>query len=200
MAKFETAWIERLRGPHGEHRSPLWIELWQVSDGWRWAIPGVARRFSGVFPTREAAIEEARGLLRTFRALLRITEIEDSARRSHFTQVDLNRIGADAAEFLSVASELPIQTHVTVYPLADANRALGDLRAAPDVAGAVERGRTACQLRECLGTGVGTDLGGAKRLAQDRTCAGACLPFAGAVAGSFPGGSFRQSCRGNSAR
>ena len=60
MAKFETAWIERLPGPLGEHRSPLSIELWQVTDGWRWAIPGVARRFSRLFPTREAAIEEAR--------------------------------------------------------------------------------------------------------------------------------------------
>jgi len=53
----------------------------------------------------EAAIEEARGLLKTFRALLRITEIEGSARRSHFAEVDLNRIAADAAEFFEPLAE-----------------------------------------------------------------------------------------------
>ncbi|MDV7211539.1 sensor histidine kinase [Azotobacter beijerinckii] len=53
----------------------------------------------------EAAIAEAHGLLQTFRALLRITEIEDSARRSSFTQVDLGRIGADAAEFFEPLAE-----------------------------------------------------------------------------------------------
>jgi len=33
------------------------------------------------------------------------------------------------AEFLTVAAVLAIRTHVTVYPLADANQALDDLRA-----------------------------------------------------------------------
>jgi len=40
-----------------------------------------------------------------------------------------NLTRADATEFLAVAAGLAIRTHVTVYPLADANRALDDLRA-----------------------------------------------------------------------
>jgi signal transduction histidine kinase len=55
--------------------------------------------------TIDAALNEAHGLLLTFRALLRISEIEDSARRSNFTEVDLNRIGADAAEFFEPLAE-----------------------------------------------------------------------------------------------
>lgn len=47
----------------------------------------------------DSAITEARGLMVTFRALLRISEIEGSARRSNFSTVDLNLIAADAAEF-----------------------------------------------------------------------------------------------------
>ena len=35
----------------------------------------------------------------------------------------------DAREFLALAAELPIRTHVRPYPLADANVALDDLRA-----------------------------------------------------------------------
>ena len=34
----------------------------------------------------------------------------------------------DAREFLDVAARLPIKTHVRTYPLADANKALGDVR------------------------------------------------------------------------
>jgi alcohol dehydrogenase, propanol-preferring len=34
----------------------------------------------------------------------------------------------DAAEFLALAAEIPIRTHVRAYPLAEANRALEDLR------------------------------------------------------------------------
>jgi len=55
--------------------------------------------------TVDSALDEARGLLLTFRALLRISEIEDSARRSSFAEVDLNRIGADAAEFFEPLAE-----------------------------------------------------------------------------------------------
>ncbi|MDY7560643.1 ATP-binding protein [Pseudomonas sp. 10B1] len=55
--------------------------------------------------TVDSALNEARGLLLTFRALLRISEIEDSARRSSFAKVDLNRIGADAAEFFEPLAE-----------------------------------------------------------------------------------------------
>jgi signal transduction histidine kinase len=47
----------------------------------------------------EQAIGEARGLLVTFRALLRISEIEDSARRTGFVPVDLSRIAEDVVEF-----------------------------------------------------------------------------------------------------
>jgi alcohol dehydrogenase, propanol-preferring len=39
-----------------------------------------------------------------------------------------NLTRADATDFLAVAGGLAIRTHVTVYPLADANQALGDLR------------------------------------------------------------------------
>jgi propanol-preferring alcohol dehydrogenase len=39
-----------------------------------------------------------------------------------------NLTRADAREFLALAGELPIRTHVRAYPLAEANRALGDLR------------------------------------------------------------------------
>jgi hypothetical protein len=60
VAKFETAWIERLPGHRLRRGTPLSIELWQASDGWRWTLPGGARRFSEPFPTREAAIEDAR--------------------------------------------------------------------------------------------------------------------------------------------
>lgn len=55
--------------------------------------------------TIDSALGEAKGLLMTFRALLRISEIEDSARRSHFAPVDLNRIGADAVEFFEPLAE-----------------------------------------------------------------------------------------------
>jgi propanol-preferring alcohol dehydrogenase len=35
----------------------------------------------------------------------------------------------DAREFLALAAEIPLNTHVQAYPLTDANRALSDLRA-----------------------------------------------------------------------
>jgi signal transduction histidine kinase len=53
----------------------------------------------------DAALTEAKGLLLTFKALLRISEIENSARRSHFAQVDLNLIAADAAELYEPLAE-----------------------------------------------------------------------------------------------
>ena len=40
-----------------------------------------------------------------------------------------NLTRADAKEFLALAAEIPIRTHIYPYPLAAANRALGDLRA-----------------------------------------------------------------------
>lgn len=58
----------------------------------------------------DEALEEARGLMQTFRALLRISQIEVGARRSDFAVVDLNRIGADAVElFEPLAEERGIQ-------------------------------------------------------------------------------------------
>jgi propanol-preferring alcohol dehydrogenase len=39
-----------------------------------------------------------------------------------------NLTRADAREFLGLAATIPLHTHTQVYPLADANRALGDLR------------------------------------------------------------------------
>jgi len=35
----------------------------------------------------------------------------------------------DIAEFLELAAEIPIRPEVEVYPLAEANRALGELKA-----------------------------------------------------------------------
>jgi propanol-preferring alcohol dehydrogenase len=35
----------------------------------------------------------------------------------------------DAEEFLALAADVPLQTRIQLYPLADANRALDDLRA-----------------------------------------------------------------------
>src|SRR5476651_574123 len=46
----------------------------------------------------DTAIDDAKGLMQTFRALLRISEIEGSARRSNFTLVGFNKICADAVE------------------------------------------------------------------------------------------------------
>ena len=40
-----------------------------------------------------------------------------------------NLTRADAREFLAVAAQIPLRTHVQIYPLIDANRALNDLRA-----------------------------------------------------------------------
>ncbi|HEU4927408.1 MAG TPA: zinc-dependent alcohol dehydrogenase family protein [Vicinamibacterales bacterium] len=39
-----------------------------------------------------------------------------------------NLTRADAEEFLTLAADIPLRMHVVAYPLADANRALGDLR------------------------------------------------------------------------
>jgi len=51
------------------------------------------------------ASEEARALLRTFRALLRVSEIESGARRAGFTTVDLSRVAADVVEFYEPVAE-----------------------------------------------------------------------------------------------
>ena len=53
----------------------------------------------------DAALVEAKALLLTFKALLRISEIENSARRSHFAPLDLNLISADATELYEPLAE-----------------------------------------------------------------------------------------------
>jgi signal transduction histidine kinase len=53
----------------------------------------------------EAAIFEVRGVLKTFSALLRIAELEDAARRSGFSEVDLMKIARDVAEFYEPVAE-----------------------------------------------------------------------------------------------
>lgn len=51
------------------------------------------------------AIVEIRGLLQTFSAMLRISEIEDSARRAGFEDIDLVHIARDVIEFYEPAGE-----------------------------------------------------------------------------------------------
>jgi signal transduction histidine kinase len=51
------------------------------------------------------AIEEARGLLATFTALLRISEVENGLRRQDFVPVDLSRIARDAVELFEPLAE-----------------------------------------------------------------------------------------------
>lgn len=51
------------------------------------------------------AIVETRGLLRTFTAMLRISEVESGARRAGFTSVDLAQVVTDAVEFYEPMAE-----------------------------------------------------------------------------------------------
>lgn len=53
----------------------------------------------------DRAIGEVQVTLRTFDALLRISEIEDGARRSAFREVDLNQVAADAVDHYEPAAE-----------------------------------------------------------------------------------------------
>jgi signal transduction histidine kinase len=73
----------------------------------------------------DIAIEDAKGLMQTFRALLRISEIEGSARRSHFTPVDLNKISADAVELFEPLAEERGMT-LAFTPCSKAATVLGD--------------------------------------------------------------------------
>lgn len=58
----------------------------------------------------DEALDEAKGMMQTFRALLRISQIEAGARRSNFSTVDLNKIGADVEElFEPLADERGIR-------------------------------------------------------------------------------------------
>ena len=51
------------------------------------------------------AVVETRGLLRTFTAMLRISEVESGARRAGFTSVDLAQVLIDAVEFYEPMAE-----------------------------------------------------------------------------------------------
>jgi signal transduction histidine kinase len=55
--------------------------------------------------TIDGVIVETVGMLRTFNALLRISEIESGARREHFAEVDLQAVAADVFEFYEPAAE-----------------------------------------------------------------------------------------------
>jgi signal transduction histidine kinase len=67
------------------------------------------RRRGGSAADYEAAIEEAiletRGVLKTFAALLRISEVESGARRAGFTSADLSAVVADAVELYDPVAE-----------------------------------------------------------------------------------------------
>ena len=68
-----------------------------------------ARRSAGSAEDYAAAvdegIEEIRGLLKTFAAVLRIAEVESGARRAGFAYLDLSEIGADGVEFYAPIAE-----------------------------------------------------------------------------------------------
>lgn len=53
----------------------------------------------------DEAVLETRGLLQTFAALLRISEVESGARRAGFTDTDLSEVVADAVELYEPAAE-----------------------------------------------------------------------------------------------
>jgi signal transduction histidine kinase len=53
----------------------------------------------------EEAMVETRAILKTFSALLRISEVEDGARRSGFIEVDLAEVTSDAVEFYEPFAE-----------------------------------------------------------------------------------------------
>jgi signal transduction histidine kinase len=53
----------------------------------------------------DEAIQEIRGLLKTFAAMLRIAEVESGARRAGFTTVDLAQISGDVVEFYEPMAE-----------------------------------------------------------------------------------------------
>lgn len=53
----------------------------------------------------DSSIEEIRGVLKTFSALLRISELEDGARRRDFAVVDMTEIARDVVEFYEPVAE-----------------------------------------------------------------------------------------------
>ncbi|MDQ0470539.1 sensor histidine kinase [Labrys wisconsinensis] len=70
----------------------------------------------------DEAIGETRGILKTFGALLRISEVEDGVRRSGFTRVDLAEVTSDVVEFYEPFSEekgVALQLAADSEPLPD---------------------------------------------------------------------------------
>jgi signal transduction histidine kinase len=67
------------------------------------------RRRAGPIEDHASAIDEAivemRGVLKTFAALLRISEVESGARRAGFTDADISEVLADAVELYEPAAE-----------------------------------------------------------------------------------------------
>lgn len=62
----------------------------------------------------DQAIEEAQSLLYTFKALLKISEVENNIQKSNFSEVDLNKIIDDVVEFYEpVAEEKQILVTIT---------------------------------------------------------------------------------------
>ncbi len=53
----------------------------------------------------DEALDEIRGILKTFGALLRISEVEDGLRRSGFVDIDLKEIARDAVDFFEPAAD-----------------------------------------------------------------------------------------------
>jgi signal transduction histidine kinase len=63
-----------------------------------------------------AALAETETLIETFRALLRIAQIESGAQQSHFVPVDLSRLARDVAEIYQPVAEDEGQTLVAAIP------------------------------------------------------------------------------------
>jgi signal transduction histidine kinase len=64
--------------------------------------PGSAEQYAAAI---DEAIQDVRGVLKTFAAMLRIAEVESGARRAGFTSVDLSQITADVVEFYEPMAE-----------------------------------------------------------------------------------------------
>ncbi|EKO41043.1 MAG: signal transduction histidine kinase [Solidesulfovibrio magneticus str. Maddingley MBC34] len=94
-----------LRGPLNRIRSGLEITLARPQE------PEACRQ------ALERAITEIDGLLQTFNALLTIAQAESGARRQDFTDIDLTRLAADAAELYEpVAEEAGLSLEVDLAP------------------------------------------------------------------------------------
>lgn len=81
-------------------RTPLTRLLAALERASRRNLPAAERAVE-----MEEAIAEVKLMLRTFAALLRISEIEDSARRASFADVDLGQLLADAVDYYEPAAD-----------------------------------------------------------------------------------------------